>query len=37
MTVAMRLAHNGIIPPVQWYHKPELKDKNDMTTAMFIA
>lgn len=27
----------GIIPTKEWYHNPELKDKDDCTTAMFIA
>ena len=37
MTVAMRLAYNGIIPPKQWYHDPLLKSNKNWTTAMYIA
>ena len=25
-TVAIHLASNGIIPPKEWHHDPELKD-----------
>ena len=34
----MKLAITGIIPPKQWYHKPEIKTKDDnWTTAMCIS
>ena len=36
-TVAMILAKNKIIPPKQWYHKPDLQGKDNYTTAMYIA
>ena len=32
----MFLAENGIIPPEQWHHKPELQDKYGYTVAMRI-
>ena len=37
MTVAMWLAYNGIIPPKEWEHDPNLKDDDNMTVAMRLA
>lgn len=38
MTVAMRLAFTGIVPPKEWYHNPLFVNKNNnWTTAMYIA
>ena len=33
MTVAMYLSWKGIIPPKEWYHEPELKDRWNNTVA----
>ena len=33
----MLLAENGIIPPKEWEHKPEIQDSNGWTTAMEIV
>ena len=33
----MLLAFNGIIPPNDWYHKPELQDNHSYTVAMLLA
>ena len=38
MTVAMRLAYNGVVPQKEWNHNPMLKNiASNMTTAMYIA
>ena len=36
-TVAMDLANNGIIPPKQWHHKPEITTNDGWTVAMELA
>ena len=33
----MLLANNGIIPPEQWYHNPEIQNKNKWTVALILA
>ena len=33
----MNFASNGIIPPPEWYHKPELKNNNSMTVSILLA
>ena len=33
----MLLARNGIDPPEEWWHDPELKDHEGMTVAMLLA
>lgn len=33
----MYLANNGILPPKQWIHAPELQDDSGYTVAMYIA
>lgn len=35
--MAITLAYNGIIPPKQWYHKPEIKTTEGWTVAMYLA
>lgn len=38
MTVAMHLAHKGVVPPEQWNHDCGLYNKNNgWITAMYIA
>ena len=32
----MILAKHGIIPPKEWYHDPELRNKANWTVAMFL-
>ena len=33
----MMLAFNGIIPPKEWCHDPNIKDKYGYTVAMHLA
>lgn len=33
----MILASNGIIPPKEWHHSPELKNSAGWTVAMFLG
>ena len=33
----MLLAEKGISPPKQWYHNPEIQNKNGWTVAMSLA
>ena len=37
MTVAMILVLNGIIPPKEWYHDPNIKNNYGDTVAMILA
>jgi hypothetical protein len=37
MTVAMILAYNGIIPPVEWWHNTEMKNNRGNTVAIILA
>ena len=36
MTVAMILAKNGIIPPKEWYHDPNLVNNEGRTVCYFL-
>ena len=36
MTVAMRLAHNKIIPPKEWYHDPYIKNALNYTVESLL-
>lgn len=33
----MRYANRGIIPPNEWNHDPELKNKDEWTVALLLA
>lgn len=33
----MILAYNGIIPPKEWNHNPEMKDDYGCTVSMLLA
>ena len=33
----MFLSFEGIVPPKEWEHKPELRDESGYTVAMFIS
>ena len=35
-TVAMLLAYNGIIPPKEWIHDPNIKNKRGDTVAYYL-
>lgn len=36
MTVAMILAHNGIVPPEEWLHNKYLKDNLNRTVCDYL-
>ena len=37
MTVSMYLASNGIIPPKEWYHNPELRNNKGETVEDILT
>ena len=36
MTVSLHLAKNGIFPPKEWHHDPNIRDKYGYTVADYL-